>query len=214
MKELLVIGLAVGAGVDLRMIGALSFAMFFPVWALAAVLFHVTRSNSAPSVRSAVFCQTVARELSSGASLRWALAAAASDGHIDEIYRAVDSGKGWDEVGDLLEREFSDIGTELALVVQSVASSGSKSGSLFAELGDLALAQVEMTEEIRVATAPARSSAMILIGAPVLYLGYQLRSGQLGELLALESSRSLAGAGLVLFLLGIGISLALVRGSR
>lgn len=214
MKELLVVGLAVGAGVDLRVVGALSFAILFPVWALVAVLFHVTRSKSSPSIRSAVFCQTVSRELLSGTSLRWALAAAAWDGQIDEVYRAVDSGEGWEEVGVLLEREFSDIGTELALVVKSVAASGSQSGSLFAELGDLALAQVEMAEEIRVATAPARSSAMILIGLPILYLGYQFKSGQLGELLALESSRGLAGIGLILFLLGIGVSFALVRGSR
>lgn len=208
------IALAIAAGVDFRVVGALGVAMFFPVWGLGAVLFHAARSRSAPSMRSAVFCQTVARELSAGSSLRWALAAAASDGRIDELSRCVAGGSPWEEVGQLLEQEFSDIGDEIALVVQSVASSGSESGGLFAELGDLAAAQVEMTEEIRVATAPARSSAMILIGLPIVYLGFQLRSGQLGNLLAVESSRGLAGAGLVLFCIGIVVSLVLVRSSR
>lgn len=214
MTELAVLSLAVTAGVDSRMIVAMGLAILFPVWALGAVAIHTMRSRPAPSLRSAMFCQAVARDLSAGSSLRWALTTAATDGHIDGLARTIGSGASWEDVGSLLRREFADIGQELAMVVQSVAASGSNSEGLFAELGDLALAQIEMAEEIRVATAPARASAMVLIGMPVFYLAYQFRSGRFGELLALESSRGLAGAGLVLFVLGVGTSVMLVRRSR
>jgi Flp pilus assembly protein TadB len=95
-----------------------------------------------------------------------------------------------------------------------VAGSGGSSASLFDELGDLALAQIEIAEEIRVGTSPARSSAAVLIGLPVVYLTYQVGTGRVQDLLTRPLQQGLATVGIALVLVGTAVSLWLVRRAK
>jgi Flp pilus assembly protein TadB len=110
-----------------------------------------------------------------------------------------------------LRREFPEIGNEIGPLVEAVAEAGSAAAPLFQELGELALSQVEVTEEIRVATAPARASALVLVGLPVAYLSYQLSTGAITDLLGNPAQQGIAVAGVILAGGGLVASLMLVR---
>jgi len=146
-----------------------------------------------------------------GEGLRAALATAAETVSADRLDEQLRSGFPMGQIAHLLQSEFPEIGVELSTVVKSVALSGASSASLFDELGDLALAQVEMSEEIRVATAPSRASALILVGLPVVYLGYQLGSGEIRRLMAQPLQQGLTLVGLTLVMAGLAVSWFLVR---
>lgn len=211
MFEVLLLLFGLLAGVDLRVLGLLAVAVFVPMVGAAALVVHCFRSRSASDTRSAVFCQTVAREMRAGANLRQAMLAGSLAVSTDQVTRELVAGTPIEETLQLLRVVFPEVGPELATVVQSVSRSGGASAPMFDELGDLALAQVEIAEEIRVATAPARASAMVLMGLPTFYLGYQFANGQIGQLFERPAQQGLTVVGVSLVLVGVGVSWALIR---
>lgn len=215
LVEALLVSLALVMGVDWRAIAILSFSLLAPVWAALGVGVLVIRSRQQKTTSDAVFCHTVARELRSGASLRWALASASRvAGGPEPTARALETGERWRLILPELVRSYPDIGPELAVVIESTSASGAYSSELFEELGDIAIGQLETGEEIRIATASARASAMVLVGLPISFLLYQLQAGNLMSLLGRPGSGLLALIGLVLTLTGIAVSLLIVRGTR
>ncbi len=214
MTEAILVSLAIVVGLDWRVVAILTGSVLFPFVALGAFAMHAVRSRSGTNTRSAVFCQSVARGLRVGSSLRSAIGDAAIVVGENELAAMVESGCRWDDALPSFHRSFPEVGSELAVLIASVAESGADSSALFEEVGDLALAQVEAEEEVRVATASARASAMVLIGLPVIFVGYQIRSGNLATLLSQPGSGLMAGAGLTVMSLGIVISIVMVRRSR
>jgi len=103
---------------------------------------------------------------------------------------------------------FPAIGEELRLTVISAARSGSRAADLFDEIGSLAIAQSEIRREVRIATAPGRATAMLLVGAPMAYLLTRVGSGGLDSLLESSQQRAAVLAGLALF--GFGAVWAVV----
>jgi hypothetical protein len=93
-------------------------------------------------------------------------------------------------VAAIVSEWFPVIGEELRLTVLTAARAGSGSAALFDEMGSLALAKSEIRREVRVATAPGRVTALVLLGAPLTYLFSQ--------------QRTVALAGMGLFLTGLG----------
>jgi hypothetical protein len=73
MFEVLVISWALAAGMDLRVIAILGVSLFLPFLAFGVIGLHTLLNRPRTSTRSAVFCESVARELRSGASLRVAI---------------------------------------------------------------------------------------------------------------------------------------------
>lgn len=211
MFEATVLVLAIHAGVDIRVVGLVGFALWMPFPALAALAIHAYRQRPAIDTRSAVFCQTVARALRAGGDLRDALLGAGEGVSAPRLVAAMKAGATMSEIGPTLDAEFPDIGEELATLVASVAMSGASSQGLFDELGDLSMARIEMTEEVRVATAPARASALVLIGLPIVYIGFQFASGRIRELISRPIQQGLTLVGLALVFLGIGVSVWIVR---
>lgn len=213
MSEWLFVGWALSAGVDLRVILLLLVAMSFPLWALGGIAIHVLVHRPGTSTRSAVFCQAVGRELRTGAPLRTAIADAARAVEAESIGASLESGSLLEEVIPDLREEFPEIGQEIGALVAAVAETGSAAAPLFQELGDLALARVETTEEIRVATSPARASIAVLVGLPTLYVAYQLSTGAIGDLLGNPAQQGVALVGLGLASAGLLASVLLVRGA-
>ncbi len=211
MFEALLVLVAINAGVDLRVAALLAMAVWFPLLSLFPLAIHIYRSRPGRDTRAAMFCQAVAREIRAGASLRAGLEGAAQIVAAPEISNGIAHGNTIEQLLPTLRREFPEVGVELTSVVQSVAVSGAPSAPLFDELGDLALAQVEMAEEIKVASAPARASALVLVGLPIAYLGYQVGAGRLQTLTARPIQQGLASIGLALVVVGIVASFWLVR---
>jgi hypothetical protein len=111
--------------------------------------------------------------------------------------------------------EFPDIGQEIRLTVAAAARTGSDAAALFDEIGVLALSQDEVGHEVRMATAPGRATALVLIGAPLFYLVTRLGEGGLSGYLASSEQRIAATIGIGLFSLGvIAASFVLWRSGR
>lgn len=107
------------------------------------------------------------------------------------------------EVAAHVADHLPSIGQELELTVVAASRAGSDSAALFDEIGSLAIAQSEIRREIRVATAPGRATALVLVGAPLIYLVGQLGGGGLATLVASPEQRLVAILGLGLFATGL-----------
>jgi Flp pilus assembly protein TadB len=211
MSEWLVVAWVLSAGMDWRVVLLLLAALTVPLWALGGIAVHVLVHRPGTSTRSAVFCQSVGRELRTGAPLRTAIADAARTVEVESIGASLESGSLLEDVIPELRAEFPEIGQEIGALVAAVAETGSAAAPLFQELGDLALARVETTEEIRVATSPARASIAVLVGLPTLYVAYQLSTGAIGDLLGDPAQQTVALVGMGLAGAGLLASVLLVR---
>ncbi len=119
------------------------------------------------------------------------------------------------EVAARVSSEFPSIAEELRLTILAASRSGSDAAALFDEIGTLAIAQTEAAQEVRMATAPGRATALVLLGAPLFYVSSQLGSGGIGRLLATSEQRVVATLGLGLFLVGLTSACAILwRASR
>ncbi|HEY6635818.1 MAG TPA: hypothetical protein VI141_09440 [Acidimicrobiia bacterium] len=199
------VAIAFASGVEPRRLVLLISAIYLPVVAGALILLVVWRSRHADGDGPAVFCEGVASELRAGASLRTALAAAATAGGtpMSATMPLADLAA---RVGDM----FPSLREELRLTILNAGRSGSDAAPLFDEIGSLALARAEIRREVRTATAPARATALVLGGAPVLYLANRAMSGSLESTLATSPQRISAMFGLGLFLLGLALTLLIV----
>lgn len=190
---------ALATGVDPRRLALLAGAVYMPLVVAGLVALFVWKSRPGEDSRPALFCEGVASELRAGASLRSALSnAAASVG-----CRALSVGSSLAEFAVQVADEFPTIRDELRLTAINAGRAGSDTAALFDEIGSLALAQSEIRREIRTATAPGRATALVLVGAPLFYIGSQLGSGGIDRLLASSEQRVVAVLGLGMFLLGL-----------
>lgn len=199
---LVLIALAVVAGVDRRRVALLVVCLYLP-WLLAGVIVYLISLRSRDRVnRAALFCDGVASELRSGSSLRHAVAAAATA--VEAHSLAAESGSvGPTQLGGLVAAQFPVIGRELALTVTRAARTGGSAADLFDEIGSLAIAHEEIRREISMASAPARAAAGMFVGAPLIYLGWRWGSGDIAAILSSPEQRTIAGGGLGLFLSGL-----------
>lgn len=205
------LAVALAAGVDPRRLALLAGAIYLPFAMAGLVAIHWYRARSDESNRPALFCEGVSAELRAGAALRDAVATAASSVGCDPI----PAGSSIEDLSATVAGYFPSIGEEFRLTVLSAARTGSDSAALFDEIGSLAIAQSEISHEVRVATAPGRATALILVGAPVFYVMSRLGSGGVSAYLASPEQRLVALLGLSLFAVGLTVaSLVLWRGSQ
>lgn len=202
MSVVLALTVAFALGVDLRRIALLAGAIYLPMVFGALIALHWFRARPNDSSRPTIFCEGVASELRAGATLRDALATAATS--VESSALSADSTtSSMAEVAAQAADEFPSIGEELRLTVIAAARSGSDAAALFDEIGSLAIAQSEIRREVSVATAPGRVTALVLVGAPVIYLVSQMSSGGLTRMLASSQQRIVALIGLGLFVMGL-----------
>lgn len=200
MVELLAIAVAVLAGIDLRRIGLLAASVLMPLITVGLVALAIWKTRQGTEATSAMFCEGVASELRAGSPLAEALGAAAmSVGSHIEVGSVTDMARA-------LGQEFEDVGTELEMTIRAAARSGSKAADLFDEIGSVAIARSEIAHEVRVASSPARATAVVFIAAPALFLVIQAQSGTLTRFLAFPEQRITGAVGLMMFVLGIAIA--------
>lgn len=214
VTELLAIAVAVLAGIDMRRIGLLAAAVLLPLATASLVLLMIWKGRQSKENASAIFCESVSSELRAGSALNDALeAAAVSVGSKVGVEKAAFRGSITD-MARALGQEFEDVGTELELTIRAAARSGSKAADLFDEIGSVAIARSEIAHEVRVASSPARATAVVFIAAPAFFLVVQARAGVLARLLVFPEQRAAGAAGLVLFVLGIAIAALLLWRAR
>jgi Flp pilus assembly protein TadB len=109
---------------------------------------------------------------------------------------------------------FPDIGRELQLTVRAAHRTGGRAAEVFEEVADLVRVRAEIAHEIRIATAPARATAGILVIAPCLYLAYLISSGRLESLLAGVEQRTMVLIGLGLFGAGLAAAIGVMWRAR
>lgn len=195
---------AFAAGVDIRRIALLAIVVSLPLVSGVLVLLHMWRARPERDNRASLFCESVAAELRSGASLRDALASAATsvESGDDDGGSSYESPVAVGEMAGVIADAFPDIAQELRLTVVSASRSGSDAADLFDEIGALAIAQSEIRHEVKVATAPAQATTLLLVGAPVAFVVNRMSSGGFGALVASAPQRLVTLLGLGLFLLG------------
>lgn len=194
--------IAFAMGVEARRLVLLAGAVHLPLVLAALIGLHWYRSRPDDSARSSLFCLGVASELRAGASLRDALATAAT-----AVGLGAEAGSSTAspaaEMAARLAEELPAIGPELELTVLAAARTGADSAALFDEIGSLAIAQAEIRREVSIATAPGRATALVLVGAPLIYVVTRLGSGGLSPLLESSQQRIVSVLGLGLFLIGV-----------
>jgi Flp pilus assembly protein TadB len=208
--ELLMISLAVLAGVDLRRVGLLGALLHFPLAVIPLTALAIMRGQSSSGI-TVDYCDGVASELRAGSSLRQALAASAS-----AVGRPALAAQIWNadlsSAAVVVGSEFPGVGRELNVAIASTSRTGGPMAAVFDGLASLAIAEDEMEREVRVATAPAKAAATLLLTAPTLYLAARWES--LHELFGQPGQRTAGTIGAVLVVAGLVIGVIIVRRAK
>lgn len=202
----LLLAMAIALQVDIRRVLLLAAVAYVPQLVAAGIVLVVWRGRAGEDTKPALFCEAVASELRAGSTLRQAVA----DASVSVAGLTVVPDRSLDDLAAEVAAQFPQIGEELRLTLVTAGRTGSDAAALFDEIGFLALAQSEIRREVRVATAPGRATALVLVGAPVAYVLSQAGSGGLAGLLVSPQQRAVALLGLGLFLLGIVVAAAVV----
>lgn len=215
MMAVVMITVGFAAGVDPRRLALLAGVLYLPSVVAALIGLHWLRARPDETSGPSLFCVGVASELRAGASLRDALTTAATSVGLAPVPSGQASNAPIAEVAAHVAGRLPSISQELELTVVAASRSGSDSAALFDEIGSLAIAQSEIRREVRVATAPGRATALVLVGAPLVYLVGQLGGGGLTNLIASPEQRLVGTLGLGLFITGlVGAGFVLWRGAR
>jgi hypothetical protein len=110
--------------------------------------------------------------------------------------------------------EFDGVGQELAALLARAGDIGVPPAALFDEIGGLALAQVEVAQEVSMASASARATGAVIVGAAVVGVGWALSSSGLEPLLRHPAQRASAIIGVLLVASGLALSIVILRRSR
>lgn len=205
--------LAAGIGAGMAWWRALVIAavLMAPAPVAGVLLIHAWRGRRRRSVEGAVFCDAVSAELRAGATVRAAVEAAGRAVGAERLVAVARSGTSPQGLASEVAERFPEVGGELREVLSRGDGLGVAPAALFDEIATLALAQAEVAAEVAAASAPARATALVLLGAPLLAVAWVLGSGGLGAYLAHPVQRSAALVGLVLVGLGVTLSVIVVR---
>lgn len=205
MIGMILLAIGVAAGLSWWRVVILALLLFVPLLASAAVAVVVWRNRPREDVSAALFCEAVASELRAGSTLRHALASAATSVGVRPSPLATPI----EDVASELASSFGRVGDELRLTIITAARSGGGAAGIFDELASFALAQSEIDHELRIAAAPGRATALVLVGAPFVFVVGRVASGDLWSLLSSAQQRIATLVGLGMFLLGLMIATAI-----
>lgn len=214
MIRFLAFALAIATGVDVRRLVILGAAVLVPVPAAAVMALYWWRARPRADLSPVLFCEGIAAELRSGASMRHAVAVAGQAVDAQDIATAAHAGEPWGWIAESAARAFPPIGQELRVILSGPSERGGPLADLFDELGSLALAQVEVAQEVASAAAPARATAAVLLLMPAVAIAYAGSRGGLAPYLQTPAQRVVVLAGIALTGAGIAVGLMLMRGAR
>nr|MDE0500803.1 type II secretion system F family protein [bacterium] len=217
----LVVGWALISGMDWRLVTLLALAILQPwlVIALVGVLVlvearRVRRQGSGCSEEAQVLLG-VAGELRAGLGVRSAMAAAGQrSSRLDfhPVRRLVASGAPLDRISEAVTEAMPVHGSLASAALRVADRTGGRVAEVFDSAAALALEEDELRQERRAATAQARTSAVVVVGIPVLVVIYRILSGSLSRSLSANPlSTLLTVAGITLLTLGVAVMLVLIK---
>ncbi|MDE0122535.1 MAG: type II secretion system F family protein [bacterium] len=217
----LVVGWALISGMDWRLVTLLALAILQPwlVIALVGVLVlvearRVRRQGSGCSEEAQVLLG-VAGELRAGLGVRSAMAAAGQrSSRLDfhPVRRLVASGAPLDRISEAVTEAMPVHGSLASAALRVADRTGGRVAEVFDSAAALALEEDELRQERRAATAQARTSAVVVVGIPVLVVIYRILSGSLSRSLSANPlSALLTVAGITLLALGVAVMLVLIK---
>ncbi len=214
--EWLAVAVAMASGAGPARVAMLVATLNIPIVVVAIALWSWIRVRGSldPIPDSARFCEAMAAELRAGGGFRQAMAEASRSVEAADLGQAATRGLGMDAVLERALARFPDIAWELEVLLPRVAEGGPGGAIVLTELAWMATAQREVNREITVAMAPARATAAILIGAPLVFALGSAAGGGLTALLATSAQRSVAAVGLMLITLGVGAAAWMTRRLR
>lgn len=200
-------------GLRVHKAALLGASVILPLLTLGAVLAVIWIQRQPGHGDAVAFCEAVAAELRSGATLRQALGL--SIGSVDDDVDLEDALEApADELAKIVGVRFPLIRRELEATIRSSLRGGAPAAGLFDEIASLAIAQAEVQREVRIASSPARATAAVLVMAPAAFVFHQMRSGAFGQLLEHPGQRITAVLGMTLFLAGLVTAMVLVWRAR
>ena len=211
MVALVVGGVALGFGVDWRIVAAGLVMVVVPPFGvvaglLLAVVWAVRRRVPLPGPAvEAAFRTAVAAELRGGASLRGALrdaAAATPDVDLASAVRLAGVGADMTRVAEALGPVLPVTGRAASVAIELSAQSGARAASLFDALAERAVFEAEMSREQRAVTAQARLSAVVVGAGPLLFGVVLLATGR-GQVLLQHGTAGIIAGGV-----GVGLQVA------
>jgi hypothetical protein len=192
------LAVALACGVEWRRLVLLAVAVYLPILAGVAIGLVAWRARPGEDSRPVMFCEGVAAELRAGATLGHAIETAAS-----AVGKGFVGSSGIVELASGAAERFPELGDELRLTISNAARAGSEVAVLFDEIASVAITHSEIRREVRVAAAPGRATALLLVGAPLVYLVGRFGSGELANMIESSQQRVVLRWGLGLFLFGV-----------
>jgi len=214
------VGLA--AGLPLPVVAAAALAAAQPWWLVVAlviwvVVSRVRRPRGPGPGDEAGFLGALAAELTAGASLRSAVAAAAERTpalDLGPATRLATAGMPAEQVGGALGEALPVNGRLAAAAFRLAAHGGGRVAAMMQTLADRAAEVGRLERERRALTAQARASAWVVGGAPLLLLALLGLSGRLGPLLADPAGPPILAVGLGLEAMGAVVVWLMLRANR
>lgn len=214
-------GWALLTGLDWRLVALLGAALLQP-WLAAVFLTGLILVEARRQRRERGGCSEeahvllgVSGELRAGQGVRAAIAAAGQrSSRLDfrEVRRMVASGAPLDRISHGVAEAMPVHGALAAAALRVADRTGGRVAEVFDSAAALAVEEDELRQERRAATAQARTSAVVVVGIPVLAIVYRTISGGLAEgLSASPISAFLTIAGVALLALGVGVMLILIK---
>jgi hypothetical protein len=130
-----------------------------------------------------------------------------------EVVELVRLGAPMGDIARAARAEFAEIGPELGALLTRTDGMGVAPAALFDEMGNLALAQVEVAHEVATASAPAKATAVVLLIAPIAAIVVTANRG-FAAYLAQPAQRAAALLGMGLTLAGLVTAVIIMRRSR
>jgi hypothetical protein len=202
------------AGVEWRRLTLLALGLVAPIPFMGLVALAWWQARPGLSMRAVRFCEAVSAELRAGASLRQSVERSAVAVDAGEVARLSREGAPMSVVAKGASAEFDDVGQELGALLGRAGDIGVPPAGIFDEIGGLALAQVEVAQEVSMASASARATGAVLVGAAVVGVGWALSSSGLEPLLRHPAQRASAIIGVLLVASGLALSIVILRRAR
>jgi tight adherence protein B len=211
----LLLALGVAVGIDWRRLSCLGLVVVAPALALVVGAVLVVRAPRWPAdVDDVAILGTIASDLRAGRSLRAALAAGLGTDPASPAGRAgrrARLGLPMSEVVGELDDAFGGHGR---LVTASLRLVDRRGGSAIDALDAAALLvreDRELSRELAAATAPARLSAFVVGGAPLVLLAWQAADGALSRAVAVPGGAVMLVVGAILVVGGGALVVRLAR---
>ena len=128
------------------------------------------------------------------------------------VRRLVASGASLKRISQAVTEAMPVHGSLASAALRVADRTGGRVAEVFDSAAVLALEEDELLQERRAATAQARTSAVVVVGLPVLVVVYRILSGSMARSLSANAlSTLLTVAGITLLALGVAVMLILIK---